>query len=37
MMTNDYESPMIEVIYAIVEKGFAGSDTGNQLPSWDII
>lgn len=34
---NNYESPAMEVLYVLVEQGFAGSDDGNQLPSWDII
>ena len=34
---NNYESPAMEVLYVLVEKGFEGSDKENQLPSWDII
>lgn len=37
IMEKTYESPVMEVVWVIVEKGFAGSDSGNQLPNWDII
>ena len=36
-MNNNYDSPTMEVLYVLVEKGFEGSDKENQLPSWGII
>jgi len=34
---SSYIPPMLTVIEVVVEHGFAGTNGGNQLPSWDII